>query len=213
MRRERGLSVTEILIIVICVGAAFVFLRFWAWDSRPPRGGYRRGLRCQSNLSQIAKAMNMYLVKYGDNSMYAIPAQSFRGDCWLATLYWTEIIREPRVFLCPDSGDAGRIPSTRPSDLTAAWAVPRGTISYAGLCRGLRGKHAHRNTRSFSEAAISNACVLACDDNEGTQNHVDGMNIVYFDSHVEFRAGRKVDTYDLIGAKGGPYEYLDSGEE
>ena len=212
MRRDRGLSVIEILIVVICVLLAFLFLPRLLLDGgrgHPP--AYK--VRCQSNLSQIAKAMNMYLLKYGDNSMYAIPAESFRGDCWLATLYWTGIIREPRVFVCPATYDSGRIPGRPPRDLASGRTIAADAVSYAGLCCGLKGKHAHRNTDSFTESAISSACVLACDDNEGTRNHSDGMNVVYFDSHVEFVPGKRTTTHDLVGAAGSPYEHLDNGEE
>ncbi len=173
-----------------------------------------RKVKCASNLRNIAQAMNLYLMKFGDSSMYAIPAHSFRGDSWLASLYWTGMVDESKVFLCPGTSDAGHIPRRQPSDLSAAGAVPADAVSYAGLCWGLTGARSHRNTESFSESAVYySESALGCDDNEGSQNHSDGMNVVYFDSHVEFAPGSSADTYEQVGARGSPYEYLDSGED
>jgi prepilin-type processing-associated H-X9-DG protein len=209
MPRNRRLVVVEILVVVACVIIVWLLL---SSAHRRPRDESAK-VHCQSNLSQIAKAMNMYLLQYGNNSMYAIPAQSFRGDCWLAELYWSGIVKEPKGFLCYNSDDSGTIPARRPANLALGSAIAPDAISYAGLCKGLTGRFAHRNTRTFTEAAISESSALACDDNEGTNYHGDGMNVVYFDGHTEFKPGTKAQTYDLIGAKGSPYEYLDSGEE
>ena len=169
-------------------------------------------VRCASNLHRIAEAMNLYRDRFGGTSMSAVPADTFRGDCWLASLYWTGLITEPGVFLCPGSEDDGAIAKRRPADLGAD-AVPADAVSYASLCRGLTGARSHRNTRWFTTSAISPASALACDDNEGGPHHTGGLNVVYFDSHREFREGEPAETYDLVGAKGSPYQHLDSGED
>jgi prepilin-type processing-associated H-X9-DG protein len=197
-------------VMFLCLACVLLLLR-----CMPSLGRARdeaRKVRCASNLNQLAKGMNMYLLKYGDNSYYAVPAEAFRGDAWLASLYWTGIVGEPRVFLCPGTDDGKFLPATPPRDMTSDFAVEEDAVSYAGLCRGLTGPYAHRNTRYFTETAVGSASVMACDDNEGTQNHSDGMNVVYIDTHVEFIAGPPADTYDLIGAKGSKFEHLDSGE-
>ena len=209
VQKNNGLTIVELVVLIVCIAAAMILLLPVRDRSR---GQSRKG-KCASNLKGLAQAMNLYLNKYGGTSLFAVPAESFRGDSWLATLYWTGIITEPKLFLCPTADDYGDLPAAPPDDLIAADAVPADAISYAGLCKGLSGKYAHRNTRWFYESAISQASVLASDDNEGWQNHGDGMSVVYFDSHVEFKCGDASETYDLIGAKGSEYEHLDSGEE
>ncbi len=210
MQKDNGLTIVELVVLIVCIAAVMILLL-------PVRLGRDRAasrrVKCAWNLNGVAQAMNLYLNKYGGTSLFAVPAESFRGDSWLATLYWTGIVTEPKLFLCPATDDGGVLPAAPPDDLSAADAVPADAVSYAGLCKGLAGEYAHRNTRSFDESAISQASVLACDDNEGSQNHADGMNVVYFDSHVEFKPGDPSETYDLIGAKGSEYECLDSGEE
>ena len=210
MDRKRGLTVIELLVIVIlCVGLVFFFM-----PAGRHGGGEARKALCQHHLSLIAKGMQMYLLKYGDNRMYSMPAESFRGGCWLASLYWSGIINDPQVFFCPGSADREHLPPRPPKDLSLASAIPADAVSYAGLCHGLTGKYAHRNTTRFTQCrGPSSACILACDDNEGTQNHPHGICAVYFDGHVEFIPGPRSETYDLIGAAGSPYQHLDSGEE
>ena len=78
----------------------------------------------------------------------------------------------------------------------------------------LTGPLAGRNTHDFSESAISpSASAMACDDNEGTDNHPHGLNVVYFDDHVEWKPGGQL--YREIGEVGASIpelRYLDSGE-
>jgi len=210
VQKNNGLTIVELVVLIVCIAAVMVLL---VPVRLGPARDEARKVKCASNLRGLAQAMNLYLNKYGGTSLFAVPTESFRGDSWLATLYWTGIVTEPKLFLCPATDDYGDLPAAPPDDLSAADAVPADAISYAGLCKGLAGKHAHRNTRSFDESAISQASAMACDDNEGWQNHDDGMSVVYFDSHVEFKPGDRSETYDLIGAKGSEYECLDSGEE
>jgi prepilin-type processing-associated H-X9-DG protein len=169
-----------------------------------------RGNRCASNLSQIGKGMAMYLNIHGRNSTYSIPAQAFRGDAWLASLYWSGIIMEPRVFVCPATDDDyTKIPPTQAAagDLNSADAIPADAMSYAGRCKGTT--FTHRNTSDFTESNLTSASALACDDSEGGANHQDGINVVYFDAHVDFMVDVDLAT---IGAPGSEYQHLDSGE-
>ena len=190
--------------VLLLIGVADAILR------QPIRGGGHRRGRCRNNLRQIGMGMAMYLNTLGKNSMYAVPAEAFRGDAWLVSLYWSGIIAEPRVFCCPSTDDDyTKIPPTQAAagDLSRADAIPSGAISYAGRCRGT--SLSHRNTTSFNESDLTSASMLACDDNEGSQNHKDGINVVFFDAHVDFIP--EVD-YATIGAPGSELQYLDSGE-
>ena len=91
MRRNAGLSVIEILIIIVCICAVVLFLGV---GFRPR---YERAkIRCTSNLRSLGTAMHLYLIKYGDQSCFPEPANAFRGDCFLAILYWKDIVQESK---------------------------------------------------------------------------------------------------------------------
>ena len=179
-----------------------------------------RRVRCTSNLRQLGTAMNMYLTKYGADFCFAEPADAFRGDEFVTTLFWTGIVREAKLFACSGTSDTGPVdaggdPVPMPTAWNRAGNLTDEQCSYAGRCKGLTGKYAYRNTRHvLTESLMGSASPMACDK---ADNHSDGVNAVYYDSHVEFIPGAA----DAVGAMDTtPYEYLtkelrymDDGEE
>jgi peptidyl-prolyl cis-trans isomerase B (cyclophilin B) len=117
--------------------------------------GEARKVRCGSNLSQIAKATNLYMIQYGGAVWYP-PS--------LKTLLDTGIIDEPKVFLCP-AADTGPGSAGFVSDYESV-------LDRAGF--------------PISEEMAGSMLPLAWD-KKG--NHDDGVNVVYFDCHVDFKAG------------------------
>ena len=210
MHRNRGLSLIELLLLIVCAGVVAVIL--FAVRAEERREAHKA--MCKTHLRQLAQAMQLYMLQFGDTSMYAVPAPSFRGDAWLATLYGIKPACWGPFLRCPATRDTLHVPEERPADLAAASAIPADAISYAGRCHGLTGSLASRNTHDFSESAISPAAsAMACDDNEGPQNHRDGVNVVYFDTHVEFKPGSGL--YREIGKPGASVaelRHMDSGE-
>ena len=207
MKMRKGFTIIELLVVIAIIAILAGMLL-------PALGKARdeaRKVKCSSNLKGLAQAMNLYLNKYGGTTMFAVPAHTFRGDAWLVSLYWCQIITEPKLFLCAGTDDGQTLQSTQPATLDAASVNPF-ACSYAGLCHGVTGTLAHRSTDVFTETGLTQASAIASDDSEGATNHSDGMNVVYLDSHVEFKPGQASDTYVLIGAQGGAYEYLDNGE-
>jgi len=79
--------------------------------SRPRPGEEARSIHCRSNLNQLAKGMATYLNELGNDTWYPFPvgrglqADDFNGAEWLASLYCTNVVPDPGVFLCPSSSD------------------------------------------------------------------------------------------------------------
>ena len=207
MKRNKGFTIIELLVVIAIIAILAGMLL-------PALGRARdeaRKVRSASNLSQLGKGMNMYLLKYGDNSYYALPASTFRGDEWLIAIYWTGIVQEPKVFLNPATDDGAALPAdTTGITFGSADSIDDDACSYAGLCKNIYPGDA-RDTTFFTEATIGSSSALASDDNEGSMNHGDGMNVVFFDAHVEFKANV---TYADLGTTGAAEEwmvYMDSG--
>ena len=213
MRRNAGLSVTEILIIIVCICAVILFFGI----------GMRHGgrtqshtTRCMSNLKCLGTAMHLYLNKYGDMAYFAEPANAFRGDEFVVTLFWKDIVQEPKLFACPATADTGPVDASgndvpMPIIWNQVGSLTDEQCSYAGRCKGLTGVFAHRNTNhTFTEAIMSGASAMACDK---PHNHTDGVNVVYFDSHVTFipDAGPDVGVMHPTAAEP-QLRYMDSGE-
>ena len=218
MRRTRranaGLSAIEILIIIVCICAVILFVGLVAPFSG--RGIPSRRLSCMSNLKQLGTAMNIYLMKFGDDSYFAEPADAFRGDEFVVTLFWTNIVMEPKLFRCPATSDAGPVdasgnPVLVPMIWNRAGSLTDEQCSYAGRCKGLTGMYAHRNTlHAFTESLMGSASAMACDK---ADNHSRGVNVVYFDSHVTFIPDAGPDVGALHTTSGEPgLRYMDDGE-
>jgi len=225
MKSRRGVTIIELvvlaLVLIIVIGifpAALGRARTEAKKSQ-----------CKGHLAQIAEAMLRYRDTLGGKGVYAMPGEAFRGDCFLAHLCWTGMLTDPAVLKCPGTRDSEILPSDRAAagDLRSALAVKAGAVSYAGLCRGLTGALTHRNTKRFHLGAINPAVsAIACDDNEGLANHWDGINVVFFDGHVEFFAGLEKAVYGVLGKENAKFNlpgvvdtpreyvapYMDSGE-
>ncbi|MFH1732111.1 MAG: hypothetical protein ABIF82_10745 [Planctomycetota bacterium] len=213
--RNAGLSVIEILIIIICICAVVLFAGFFMRPISSPHGSARKA-RCKNNLKALGCAMHLYLNKFGDMAYFAEPANAFRGDEFFVTLFWTDIVQEPKVFVCPATADTGPVDTSgNPVPIPVIWnqaaSLTDEQCSYAGRCKGLTGAFAHRNTNhAFTEAAMSSASAMACDK---AHNHADGVNVVYFDTRVEFVPDGHLDVGVMHPTSAEPQlRYMDSGE-
>ena len=225
MRQTRGLTLAELLAGILLLGIVVVLL---VLGTRSARVRSRRE-RCRNNLIQLAKGMATYLNPY-NGRWYPWPGgragcggeyqkADFGGAEFLATLYWTKILPDPGVFICPGSGDANQ---------DGQW-LGDGGCAGPGFAGGPDGK---LKPEAVSYAAMASTSVavyereklgrspftnspmryfpanepVACDDTEGTVNHgragSGGMCGLFFDSHVEPWTNTKVDLLRGVGQKG-----------
>jgi prepilin-type processing-associated H-X9-DG protein len=178
-----GIVISAFMVLILPIMAGMLLPALARARSRA------REVRCSSNLKQLGTAMNIYLTKFGADSCFAEPADAFRGDEFVATLFWTDIVQEAMLFACPATSDTGPVnaagdPVPMPTAWNRAGNLTDEQCSYAGRCKGVTGRYAYRNTSHvFSESLMSSASAMACDK---ADNHDDGVNVVYFDSHVSF---------------------------
>jgi len=175
-----------------------------------------RRIRCRGNLHQIARGMFTYLNEHGDNRYYPFPLgrgtrpDDFSGAEWLASLYWTDVIPDPGVFICPSSPDTNDNGADLGEDRAEPGVFGEQTVSYAGM-------HYRSVTKQDgSPDAIKDDFPpdqpMASDDTQGSVNHGGrrngGMSVLFFDSHVEFKTNREVDLERGVGQTGGLLELL-----
>lgn len=180
---------------------------------------------CTNNLRQLGIALQQYLDGPGGHRYYPYPTedtnfvkpsgtdlgkgQGFSGASFLAALYWSGVLTEPNVFICPATGDSNRRgqdlgtnpeggdKAANPPGWNSEFEKPDGShISFAAKAQWTMplGKPITGN-------GLPSDTVIASDDTDGTPNHEDGFNLLYADSHVEFLFTKKVGTGDqgLVG--------------
>ncbi|MFH1730219.1 MAG: type II secretion system protein [Planctomycetota bacterium] len=224
MRKHKGFTIIELLVVIAIIAILAGMLL-------PALGRARdeaRKVRCTSNLKQLGTAMHLYLNKFGDMSSFAEPAGAFRGDEFLCILFWKEIVQEPKVFVCPATSDTGPVDSSgddvvMPAKEWSNWNKV-GTLtdkqcSYAARCKAIGGTNDFRSTgHDFTESSMSGASVMACDKGinsaRTSDNHSDGINVVYFDSHVTFIPDVQgfVGKSDQTDCKESQLKFMDDGE-
>jgi len=189
-----------------------------------------RRIRCRNNLNQLAKGMATYLNELGDNRFYPWPSgragcggarekADFGGAEWLASLYWTKILPDSPIFLCPSSGDTnskgaelGSHGCPQGKDAPKDGKLGTRAVSYAAF--GADSLAVYIKAKMEKEPKERKIAIRddfppnepqASDDTEGPINHneedVKGMCVLFFDSHVEFWTPDKVDLERGVGKK------------
>ena len=139
-----GLTTTQTVLIVVgaVVLAGMLMLALLAAMLLPALARTReqaRRIRCRNNLHELAKGFATYLNEHGDNRFYPCPlgrglaADDYNGAEWLASLYWTAVVPDPGVFLCPSSPDTNHNGDDLGTHKAAARAFGSQTVSYAGM--------------------------------------------------------------------------------
>ena len=218
LRQARGLTTLQIVLIV--VGGVILFMMFvvavLAAMLLPALARAReeaRRIRCRNNLNQVAKAMATYLNEHGDNRFYPFPlgrcleGNDFNGAEWLASLYWTGVLPDPGVFICPSTLDTNDNGEDLGTFRTMAGRFGSQTVSYAAM-------HARSLTDMAGDPKLDAIrddhppfFPMGSDDTQGPVNHGEstngGMCILFFDSHVEFKTNTEIDLETGVGASAG----------
>ncbi|MBM4039409.1 MAG: hypothetical protein FJ290_12930 [Planctomycetes bacterium] len=219
MKRTNGSSLFDLIIMVAMLLVAAVVFDAWRPRTRTPC----RRIWCRNNLNQLCKGMATYLNELGDNRFYPWPAgrpgcgtasePSFGGAEWLASLYWTRIIPDPGVYICPSSPDGNEYGAALGSDgAPGGKPLPADVVSYAAFGHrsvGIYMLSKHGNAPGYAQSSIAvredfpAGEPMACDDTQGPIHHGErdngGMSVLFFDSHVEYWTHERVDPETGVG--------------
>ncbi|MBM4038944.1 MAG: prepilin-type N-terminal cleavage/methylation domain-containing protein [Planctomycetes bacterium] len=217
MRKRAGLTLAELLIGVFALAIAAGLLCYGVHAKRDEA----MRIRCRNSLNQLAKGMATYVPDCADNRFYPWPAArpgcgtkaspDFGGAEWLTMLYWTKIIPDPGVYICPMSPDEnGEGTKLGSEGCPGGKPLPEDAVSYASLGDRSVGIYLVSKMEKAAAYATSKLAIrddfppnepMMCDDTEGAVNHgrARSMNVLFFDSHVEYWTHTRVDLETGVG--------------
>jgi len=220
MKKRQGFTLIELLVVIAIIAILAGMLLPALSRAREEA----RRIRCGNNLNQLAKGMATYLNELGDNRFYSWPtgrvgcggtesadAADFGGGEWLASLYWTRLLPDPGVYICPSSPDSNRNGQELGRDgCPTAAGLTGGAVSYAGM--GDTSVAVYERVKRGRTGVTSKSCIrddfppnepMGCDDTERPVNHGEqgngAMIVLFFDSHVELWSHTRVNLEQGVG--------------
>ena len=188
----RGFAAVELVVIVVVIVIPVVL----SYSLLPPVKNAHHDTRCENNLKNIYSALILYrnrYMKYPDEA----------GDLFLATLYYTKILTDYDVFICPADAlndgaeftdETARRIGTRPAGWEEGNPLPKDEwndntvgpteISYAARWNvrkprnhpGERWYHLNDDTKEITP--------LVCDDFEDEHGELRKIRLTHDDDHI-----------------------------
>ena len=146
----------------------------------------------------------------------SVEKPDFGGAEWLANLYWTKVLPDPGVFNCPSTYDTNECGIMLGSNgCPGGQRLDPHAVSYAALGHdSVPVWQKERKSPTAIYAASGSAIqdffppneAMASDDtqepiNHGRKGH-GSMQVLFFDSHVEYWTNEKVDLERGVGMRG-----------
>jgi len=225
--RTKAKVVLTLVTLVLIVG----LLPKWYFYSMDKARGAARQIRCRNHLAELAEGMRVYLNGQGGGEWYPCPVGrglkpgDYSGAEWLASLYWTRVISDPDLLNCPTSPDSNENGRSLGTDRAIPGLFDSASVSYAGMHYYSLSDEGGAIPASFP--AEPSCEPMASDDTEAPVNHNDtgegsegrprpivplwqyepyrwrGMNVLFFDGHVEWKSDREIDVESGVGKKPG----------